>query len=227
MTGAGDDTFRAPLQLAPDILLERAAAARMPTFPVARKPADMVEITRIDPAIRLDIRYATAGNFLGFPVYPEARAFLQRPAAMALSHARSLAAQHGYGLLVYDAYRPWHVSYLFRQAVPETLYDFVGDPATGSRHNRGCAVDLTLWNLSDGRAVAMPSGFDEMTPRAHTSYAGCCAEARAARDLLARIMCASGFVPLAEEWWHFDYADWQDYPVMNLPFAAIGRGVTP
>lgn len=222
-----DDTFRVPLQYPPDVLLAHAQAARMPVFAPTPRAADLVDMTLVDPAIALDIRYATARNFLGFPVYPAPRAFLQRPAAQALSHARTLAARHGYGLLVYDAYRPWHVSYLFRQAVPRDLYEFVGDPAIGSRHNRGCAVDLTLWDLATGRVVSMPSGFDEMTPRAHVAYAGGDEGARARRDLLARIMAASGFLPLAEEWWHFDYVDWQDYPVLDLPFDAIGRDTTP
>ncbi|MBE7730114.1 M15 family metallopeptidase [Komagataeibacter sp. FXV3] len=222
-----EESFRVPLQHAPDVLLANARAARMPVFAPARRAVDLVDVTQVDPAIALDIRYATARNFLGFPVYPTVRAFLQRPAAQALSHARMLAAQHGYGLLVYDAYRPWHVSYLFRQAVPEDLYEFVGDPATGSRHNRGCAVDLTLWDLATRQVVSMPSGFDEMTPCAHVAYAGGNAAARALRDLLARIMTASGFLPLAEEWWHFDYGNWQDYPVMDLPFDAIGRDIAP
>ncbi|WEQ52833.1 M15 family metallopeptidase [Komagataeibacter oboediens] len=217
------DTFRVPLQHAPEVLLAQARAVRMPVFAPSRRVSDLVDITQVDPAIALDIRYATARNFLGFPIYPAARAFLQRPAALALSHARGLAARHGYGLLVYDAYRPWHVSYLFRQAVPEALYEFVGDPAVGSRHNRGCAVDLTLWNLATRQVVSMPSGFDEMTPRAHVAYAGGDAGTRARRDLLARIMAASGFLPLAEEWWHFDYVDWQDYPVMDLPFDTVGN----
>ena len=223
----GDDAFRVPLRHAPAVLLSRARMARMPVFPPSRRVADLVDITAVDPAIVLDIRYATARNFLGFPVYSTPRAFLQRPAAQALSHARALAARHGYGLLVYDAYRPWHVSYLFRQAVPESLYEFVGDPAIGSRHNRGCAVDLTLWDLATRRVVSMPSGFDEMTPRAYVTYAGGDGAARTLRDLLARIMVASGFLPLDEEWWHFDYVDWQDYPVMDLPFDAIGRGAAP
>ncbi|AZV38878.1 D-alanyl-D-alanine dipeptidase [Komagataeibacter xylinus] len=218
-----DDLFRVPARLAPGALQALAGQAVMPAFAPAPRAADLVDITRVDPAIALDIRYACSRNFLGFPVYPAARAFLQRPAALALSHARRLAGQHGYGLLVYDAYRPWHVTALFRAAVPESLHEFVGDPATGSRHNRGCAVDLTLWELATRRVVPMPSGFDEMTPRAHVDYAGGDAQARLRRDLLARIMQASGFVPLAEEWWHFDFADWADYPVLDLSFDAVAQ----
>ena len=209
-----DDLFRVPAHLAPDALRALAGQAVMPAFAPAPRGADLVDITQVDPAIALDIRYASSRNFLGFPVYP---------AALALSHARGLAARHGYGLLVYDAYRPWHVTALFRAAVPEALHEFVGDPAMGSRHNRGCAVDLTLWDLATRQVVPMPSGFDEMTPRAHVDYAGGDALARQRRDLLARIMQASGFVPLAEEWWHFDFADWADYPVLDLSFDAVAQ----
>lgn len=218
-----DDLFRVPARLAPDALRVLAGQAVMPAFAPTPKVADLIDITQVDAAIALDIRYASSRNFLGFPVYPAARAFLQRPAALALSHARGLAARHGYGLLVYDAYRPWHVTALFRAAVPEVLHEFVGDPTMGSRHNRGCAVDLTLWDLATRQVVPMPSGFDEMTPRAHVDYAGGDALARQRRDLLARIMQASGFVPLAEEWWHFDFADWADYPVLDLSFDAVAQ----
>ena len=222
-----DDTFRVPLRMSPDALRATVAALRMPVFPATDRAADLVDLACFDPALAFDIRYATARNFLGFPVYDTARAFMQRPAAAALSRARMRAARHGFGLLVYDAYRPWHVSALFRHAVPEFLHAFVGDPALGSRHNRGCAVDLTLWDLATRRVVPMPSGFDEMTPRAHVAYAGGSADARVMRDLLANIMQASGFMPLAEEWWHFDFMDWRDYPVMNLSFDEIDRGPVP
>lgn len=227
LADTGDDTFRVPLRASPAVLGARVADLCMPAFPPARRAPDLVDLARFDPALAFDIRYATARNFLGFPVYPSARAFLQRPAAIALSQARERAAQHGCGLLVYDAYRPWHVSALFRHAVPDSLHDFVGDPAQGSRHNRGCAVDLTLWDLATRRVVPMPSGFDEMTPRAHTGYAGGTVQARKMRDLLASIMQASGFLALAEEWWHFDFRDWQDYPVMDLSFDTIGTGLVP
>lgn len=111
-----------------------------------RKP-DLVELVKLDPTIKLDIRYATTNNFLGTPVYTQARAFLQRPAAEALVRAnRELKAQ-GYGLIIHDGYRPWYVTKIFWDATPDDKKIFVANPATGSNHNRGCAVDLSLYDL--------------------------------------------------------------------------------
>ena len=187
------------------------------------RPADLVELTSLDPTLRLDIRYATADNFLSTPVYEEARAFLQRPAAEALVRAhRSLAAE-GYGLLIHDAYRPWWVTKLFWDATPKDKRDFVADPAKGSRHNRACAVDLTLYRLSDDRAVEMPSLYDEMTERSRPRYGGGTPEQRERRDLLRSAMEKEGFTAFESEWWHFDYRDWREYPILNVPFEQIGK----
>jgi zinc D-Ala-D-Ala dipeptidase len=187
------------------------------------RPVDLVEITSLDPTLRLDIRYATPDNFLSTPVYEEARAFLQRPAAKALVRAHRSLARTGHGLLIHDAYRPWWVTKLFWEATPADKRAFVADPAMGSRHNRGCAVDLTLYRLSDGRAVEMPSLYDEMTERASPGYGGGPPEPRRRRDLLRSAMERQGFTVYESEWWHFDYRGWRDYPILNVPFDAIGR----
>jgi D-alanyl-D-alanine dipeptidase len=182
-----------------------------------------VELTSLDPTIRLDIRYATADNFLSTPVYEEARAFLQRPAAEALRRVHRALEDTGHGLLVHDAYRPWWVTKVFWEATPKDRRDFVADPAKGSRHNRGCAVDLTLYRLSDGRAVEMPSLYDEMTERAYPGWAGGAPESRRLRDLLRSAMEKEGFTVFESEWWHFDYRDWHEYPILNLPFRRVGK----
>jgi D-alanyl-D-alanine dipeptidase len=186
------------------------------------RPVDLVEIMSLDPTIRLDIRYATADNFLSTPVYEEARAFLQQPAAEALVRAHRALREGGHGLLLHDAYRPWWVTKLFWDATPVDKRAFVADPAKGSRHNRGCAVDLTLYRLSDGGAVEMPSLYDEMTERASPGYAGGPPEPRRLRDLLRSAMEREGFTVFESEWWHFDYRDWREYPILNLSFAEIG-----
>ncbi len=136
-----------------------------------RKP-DLVELVNLDRTIKLDIRYATANNFLGRPVYTEARAFLQRPAAEALVRANKVLRKNGYGLIIHDGYRPWSVTKIFWDATPADKKEFVADPAQGSRHNRGCAVDLSLYDLKTGKEVEMPSGYDEMTERSHINFAG-------------------------------------------------------
>jgi len=202
-------------------LLPIAQAATPPVEHGDFRASDLVELTTLDPGIRLDIRYATSRNFLGTPLYSEARAFLQRPAADALVRVQRALSRDGYGLLVHDAYRPWYVTRLFWDATPVDKHAFVADPATGSRHNRGCAVDLTLYALADGDAVDMPSLYDEMSERAYPGYAGGTAEQRARRDLLRRRMEAEGFSVYATEWWHFDYHGWPAYAIQNVRFEDI------
>jgi D-alanyl-D-alanine dipeptidase len=202
-------------------LRELALAASPPPEPGPFRPVELVELRTLDPTIRLDIRYATRDNFLSTPVYTEARAFLQRPAAEALLRVHRALGAHGFGLLIHDAYRPWWVTKVFWDATPADKRDFVADPAQGSRHNRGCAVDLTLFRLADGRAVEMPSLYDEMTERSSPTWPGGSAQARRLRDLLRAAMEREGFSVFASEWWHFDYAGWREYPLSNLPFDRI------
>jgi D-alanyl-D-alanine dipeptidase len=185
-----------------------------------RQP-ELVELVKLDKSIRLDIRYASTNNFLSTKIYQQARAFLQRPAAEALVRAHRNLRKHGYGLLIHDGYRPWYVTKLFWDATPANLHQFVADPAEGSRHNRGCAVDLTLYDLKTGRAVEMPGLYDEMSERSYANYSGGTAEQRRLRDLLIATMEAEGFKVYEFEWWHFDYKDWQQYPVLNIRFDQI------
>jgi D-alanyl-D-alanine dipeptidase len=185
-----------------------------------RKP-DLVELVTLDPTVKLDIRYATSNNFVGRPVYTEARAFLQRPAAEALVRAHRSVKEKGYGLLVFDGYRPWTVTKLFWDVTPKAKREFVANPKEGSKHNRGCAVDLSLYDLESGREVAMPSAYDEMSPRAYPSYTGGTAEERERRDLLRAAMEAQGFTVEPNEWWHFNFTGWREYPILDIPFSAI------
>jgi D-alanyl-D-alanine dipeptidase len=185
-----------------------------------RKP-DLVDLATLGGGLRFDIRYATANNFMGMPLYSEARAFLEKPAAEALLRAGATLRAEGYGLLIFDAYRPWYVTRMFWEATPEKLHGFVANPRKGSKHNRACAVDLSLYYLNSGAPVAMPSAYDEMTPRAHPNYPGGTAAERARRDLLCKVMTTQGFTVDKGEWWHFDYRDWQRYPILNIPFAEI------
>jgi len=204
-------------------LRQEALGSTPPAQRGNERPSDLVELVTLDPTIHLDIRYATDRNFLGEPVYTQARAFLQRPAAEALVRAHRALAAQGYGVLVHDGYRPWYVTKIFWDATPPDKREFVADPSEGSKHNRGCAVDLTLYDLKTGRAVEMPSLYDEMSPRAYADYAGGTPRQRDLRDLLRRAMEAEGFTVLPEEWWHFDYRDWQSYAVQNVPFERLGR----
>jgi D-alanyl-D-alanine dipeptidase len=201
----------------------RAAAlsAKPPAEPAPQRAFDLVDLTTIDPGIKLDIRYASSNNFIGFSLYERPAAFLQRPAAEALGRVERALAPKGYGLLIHDAYRPWFVTKMFWDATPESSHVFVADPSQGSRHNRGCAVDLTLYDLKTGRAVEMTGRYDEMSPRSYADYVGGTSRQRWLRALLRSEMEAQGFVVYPEEWWHFDYKDWNDYAIGNATFAEL------
>jgi serine beta-lactamase-like protein LACTB len=146
---------------------------------------------------------------------------LQRPAAEALVRAHKKLAEHGYGLLIFDAYRPWHVTRMFWDATPEKYKLFVADPLQGSRHNRGCAVDVTLYDLKTGQPIEMLTDHDEFSDRAFPDYIGGTSRQRWHRDLLRHTLEEEGFSVYHAEWWHFDYRDWRQYPVLNNRFEEL------
>ncbi len=185
------------------------------------KETDLVELVKLDTTIKLDIRYATNNNLVGRPVYTEARAFLQRPAAEALVRVNRELKPLGYGLLVFDGYRPWSVTKIFWDITSKENKKFVADPKEGSKHNRGCAVDISLYDLSIGKEIEMPGAYDEMSERSYPNYTGGTDTQRKMRDLLKAKMEAEGFKVYEYEWWHFDYKDWQSYRITNIPFSAI------
>lgn len=208
--------------LRPVVLLTQAALRETPPSEIGDfRKADLIELISLDPSIKLDIRYASADNFLSTPVYSQARAFLQRPAAEALGRVHQRLRRLGYGLLIHDAYRPWYVTKVFWDATPDDKKIFVADPKQGSRHNRGCAVDLSLYNLMTGKEVEMPGVYDEMSERSFPGYPGGTSRQRWHRELLRSAMEAEGFKVFETEWWHFDYQDWPKYPILNLTFDAI------
>ena len=201
-----------------DDLRKQALAAHPPAEAAEFRKPDVVELTTLDPTIKLDIRYATPNNFLGTPVYSEPRAFLQRPAAEALLRAHKKLQAMGYGLLIHDAYRPWYVTKLFWEATPADKRIFVADPSQGSRHNRACAVDLSLYELATGNPVEMVGVYDEMSERSYPGYPGGTSLQRWHRELLRRAMEEQGFLVYEFESWHFDYSDWRKYPILNFTF---------
>jgi D-alanyl-D-alanine dipeptidase len=209
-----------PIRPVPELLKE-AKAAQPPQETGEFLPSDLVELRKLDPTIKLDVRYATTNNLFGTVFYSQPRAFMQRPAAEALVRINRRLKKVGYGLLVHDAYRPWYVTKVFWDATPEDKKLFVADPSKGSRHNRGAAVDITLYDLRTGKAVEMVSTYDETTDRAYPNYPGGTSLQRWYRDLLRTAMEADGFTVYEAEWWHFDYNDWQKYPIGNQLFENI------
>jgi CubicO group peptidase (beta-lactamase class C family)/D-alanyl-D-alanine dipeptidase len=222
-TNADDAVFQIK-PLKPVEELRREALASQP--PVERgdfHATDLVELTKLDPSIKLDIRYASTRNFLGAPLYLQARAYMQRPAAEAVARASQALHKIGYGLLIHDAYRPWYVTRMFWDGTPDDKKIFVADPSQGSRHNRGCAVDLTLYDLKTGKPIRMTSGYDEMSERSYPFYPGGTSLERWHRDLLRRTMEQEGFDVYAFEWWHFDYYDYRRYRIGNVTFEDLDR----
>ena len=218
---ADGETFRVdPVRPLPE-LREEALAADPPEQPDDLRPSELVELAALDDTLRLDIRYATTNNFMSAPFYDQPRAFMQRPAAEALVRVNQKLRTMGYGLLIHDAYRPWYVTKMFWDAMPEDKKIFVANPDDGSRHNRGCAVDLTLFDLATGEPVQMVAGYDEATDRSFPDYLGGTERQRHFREVLRQAMESEGFAVYEFEWWHFDYEDWPHYGVQNEVFGEI------
>jgi len=206
-----------------DELMREALAATPPAESGRFVPSDLVDLATLDTTIRFDIRYATDNNFLGAPMYSAPRAFMQKAAAQALVRANRNAKRVGYALLIHDAYRPWYVTKVFWDATPQDKKWMVANPAQGSRHNRGIAVDLTLWDIERKVPVEMPSTYDESSPRAHSTYPGGTSLQRYYRLLLRKVMENEGFAVHPLEWWHFDFVDFKRYAIGNEKFEDLGR----
>ena len=215
------NAIRRMVRADPDVLRRNALAAKPPVETGERLPSDLVDVTKVEPGIKLDIRYAGSDNFMGIPLYERPAAYMQRPAAEALGRIHKALAARGYGLLIHDAYRPWYVTWMFWEATPAEEHAFVADPAQGSRHNRGCAVDLTLYDLKTGKAVEMPGRYDEFSTRSYADFVGGTTAQRARRAILRQAMEAEGFTVYPEEWWHFDFNDWRRYPIGTKTFTEL------
>lgn len=220
--GAEDgETFKIDPVKPMDELRKEALAAQPPEQPDDLLAPDLVDLAELDNTIKFDIRYATTNNFMNAVFYKLPKAFMQRPAAEALVRANRSLKKRGYGLLIHDAYRPWYVTKMFWDATPENMKDFVANPATGSIHNRGAAVDLTLYDLKTGNPVQMVGGYDEFSERSFPDYVGGTSLQRWHRELLRDAMEARGFRVYQYEWWHFNHENASKYPVLNLTFEEI------
>ena len=220
------ETFRITPVRPVEGILEEALAATPPAEQGTFREPDLVDLSTVHPEIRFDIRYASTNNFMNSVFYGLEKAFLQRPGAEALGRVRQALEARGYGLLVFDAYRPWYVTRTFWDATPESMKVFVADPSLGSRHNRGAAVDLTLYDLATGEVLETVGGYDEFSPRSYPDYPGGTSLQRWHRELLREAMEAEGFTVYEAEWWHFDHELWREYPIQNVTFEQI-LGVQP
>lgn len=205
-----------------DRLLQEARTLPPPNDAASLKPPELVDIAIVDPLLNLDIRYAQNDNILGQPIYEEPRALLQKPVSDALFRIQAAVRRSGYGLIIYDAYQPWHLSQALWRAAPDSLKHFFSDPAIGSPQNRACAVALNLYDLDSGDPMTMPTEFGALTPEASASYPITDNELRWNRDYLRAVMEAEGFAVHPYAWWLFEHTHCAGYPIMNAPFASVG-----
>ncbi len=178
----------------------------------------LIELSKVSPTIALDIRYATSNNILGEVLYSSNRCFMQKSTAERLHRIQMSLRKRKLGLKVFDGYRPHSVQRKFWDLLPDPR--FFADPAVGSNHNRGAAVDLTLIDAL-GNELLMPSGFDEMTERAPHDYQGGPIEALRNREALKFAMIREGFIPCLTEWWHYDDPEWARYPILDIPIERL------
>jgi D-alanyl-D-alanine dipeptidase len=187
---------------------------------VAKNPnLELVDIKKAIPSVVLDIRYATKDNFMKQVMYKQARAFARKPVVEKLKLIQAALKKDGYGLKIYDGYRPYAVTVSFYQKASDK--NFVANPAKGSKHNRGCAVDLSIIDLKTGKDVPMPTPYDSFEAAAAPHYNNLPAPIIKNRDYLINTMQAHGFKVIYNEWWHFDFIGWQDYDLMDIPFEKL------
>ncbi len=179
----------------------------------------LVEIKKYIPGIKLDIRYATSNNFIGKAVYHQSRAFTRLPVVKALKDVQNELNKKGLGLKIFDAYRPYSVTAKFYELASDK--SFVASPKSGSRHNRGCAIDLTVISLKSGKELKMPAGYDSFSPEASAHFKDLPENVLKNRDMLQTVMKKHGFILLENEWWHFDFKGWENYILMDIPFEKL------
>jgi D-alanyl-D-alanine dipeptidase len=180
------------------------------------KNKELVEIKKWIPNIKLDIRYATKNNFAKIAVYKQAKAFARLPVVEALRNVQNELNKSGIGLKIFDGYRPYSVTVKFYELASDK--SFVANPKDGSRHNRGCAIDLTLINLKTGKELEMPTPYDSFAPEAAANFDKLSEQVLKNRALLINTMEKNGFKVLNNEWWHFDFNGWKNFELMDIPF---------
>lgn len=180
---------------------------------------ELVELKKEIPSIVLDIRYATTNNFMQQVMYKQARAFARRPVVAALKRVQAVLRARGLGLKIYDGYRPYSVTVDFYKKASDK--NFVANPAKGSKHNRGCAIDCTLIDLKTGKELEMPTPYDSFSKAAGATFEAISPEAKENRDLLISIMKKNQMNVLSNEWWHYDFVNWRNFDLMDIPFEKL------
>ncbi|HEX6224860.1 MAG TPA: M15 family metallopeptidase [Chryseolinea sp.] len=180
---------------------------------------ELIDLEKMIPSLVLDIRYATANNFTKEKIYTLAKAYARKPVAEALKKIQADLKSQGLGIKIFDAYRPYKATVRFYEVYKDTTY--VASPYRGSRHNRGCALDLTLIDLKTGKELKMPTGYDSFSKAAWPSTPVKDPVARKNRTLLIAAMEKHGFRVNSSEWWHFDFIGWKKFEVLDIDFEEL------
>ena len=199
--------------LKPTTLVEYKAALK------SNPEKELIDLEKFIPGIVLDIRYATTDNFMKEKIYSLAKAYARKPVAEALKKAQNDLSKQGLGVKIYDAYRPYKATVKFYETYHDTTY--VASPYRGSRHNRGCALDMTIVNLKTKAELKMPTGFDSFSKDAWPSTPISDPLANKNRKLIIDAMEKHGFKVNASEWWHFDFIGWKKFEVMDIDFEEL------
>lgn len=207
-----------------NVVISYADSVVVPKNTSTEEEYDLVDLSTLDTNFVIELRYATKNNFAGKEFYPKiAKAYLKKSTAEKLKAANEELFQLGYRIKIYDAYRPRRYQYDLRQAAAEinpATQGYIANPVTGSHHNRGTTVDITLTDL-EGRELDMPTCFDYFGSEASINYSGCAEEQKANRELLGTTMEKHGFRRISSEWWHFDDVDFKDYPLLDVDFIEL------
>ncbi|WP_316735566.1 M15 family metallopeptidase [Pedobacter aquatilis] len=180
---------------------------------------ELVEIKKAIPNIKLDIRYATKNNFMQQVMYKQARAFARKPVVESIKKVQAELNKKGLGLKIFDGYRPYKITVEFYKKASDK--NFVANPAKGSKHNRGCALDLTIINLKTGKEVEMATPYDSFSKAASANYEPVSELVRKNREYLIAVMKKNKLNVLDNEWWHYDFQGWEQYDIMDIPFQKL------
>lgn len=219
--GQNNDAFRFPPAANYESLVKESAAASEPENLKKGQEAKLVNLLVSVPRVKLDLRYATNNNCFGKPLYPVAKAYASAEVAEALTKASQALIQDGYGLIIWEAYRPWSASKLAYDLLPTANKNMLAAPSQGDIHNTGLAVDVSLYDVKTGIPITMISDYDEISPRQYSKYPGGTTEQRLQRDYLQKVMHQSGFTTSEMEWWHFTLGDGKGNSHLNVPFSAL------
>ena len=219
--GEGNKVFRLEANADYLSLKEAAPKAAMPAKLQQGQAAKLVRIRSVIPNVKFDLRYAGEDNIFGVSLYNTSEAFAEAETVAALKKAADRLAAQGYGLIVWEGYRPWYVSKLASDLLPKDKKDMLPGPDKGEDRNTGRTVDVSLYNLANGEAVQMISDFDEVSVRQFPAFAGGTERQRSLRDMLAGVMKECGFTKGKEEWWHFTLGNTAGWQHLNIPYGQI------